>query len=161
MPYIQDKDLKDLQDRLKKLEDQLRSYEPFLKHCKGQPTIQGYQGKRLDLNDNLNVIELFKKLNNKQDKSTINSAKILASDYIILEEDVDKVLVFNSVSPVSVTLPTADQTGNIYKLANVGAGVVTVSNPLSTINGEASQFLNQYDVLVFYDYSLRRWIAGL
>jgi len=49
----QQKRIEDLEAKVKKLVDTLA-------FVKGQPLIQGYAGKRFDLNENLNVVELFK-----------------------------------------------------------------------------------------------------
>jgi len=54
----------DLEKKLQVIEKQFELHKNFLRDCKGQPIIQGYSGKRLDLNENLNVIELLNRINN-------------------------------------------------------------------------------------------------
>ena len=56
--------IKDLEAKTEKLSALVEEQQNFLKHCAGQPTIQGFGGKRLDLNDNLNVLDLWDKVNN-------------------------------------------------------------------------------------------------
>jgi hypothetical protein len=43
---------------LRKFED----LERALRYIKGDPIIQGYKGKRFDLNDNLNVVNINKEI---------------------------------------------------------------------------------------------------
>ena len=50
----------DIVQKVKKLEDENNKLKIDLNKVKGSPIIQGYSSKRIELNDNLNVIELKK-----------------------------------------------------------------------------------------------------
>jgi hypothetical protein len=62
MPYISHDEYQKQKQRIKTLEDKLEKHDIFLKNCRGSPTMVGYQGKKIDLNDNLNVVELLKRI---------------------------------------------------------------------------------------------------
>jgi cell fate (sporulation/competence/biofilm development) regulator YmcA (YheA/YmcA/DUF963 family) len=49
-------------DDFEKLEKRLADIQESVKGIKSNPIIQGYYGKRLDLNDNLNVVSLNARL---------------------------------------------------------------------------------------------------
>lgn len=55
-----------LSDQVKQFNETVVKHSNFLKLCSGQPTIYANSNKRLDLNANLNVIELNKKIDSKE-----------------------------------------------------------------------------------------------
>jgi hypothetical protein len=65
MPYITDTEFKALKNEISETKAQVSRITDTLKYTKGNPIIQGYAGKKLDLNDNLDVIELLKKIKNQ------------------------------------------------------------------------------------------------
>lgn len=69
--------------------------------------------------------------------------------YTILAGDSGKLITFNNAAPVAVTLPQAlGDFGNGFNFAvqNLGAGAVTITPTVSTINGAASLTLNQNNI---------------
>jgi len=50
------------QEAFDKLEKRLTDIQESVKGIKSNPTIQGYHGKRMDLNDNLNIVSLNARL---------------------------------------------------------------------------------------------------
>lgn len=68
MPFIHEKEWQDIKKRVDSLEERLKKHDDFLRDCKGKLTIYGSNGKRFDLNENLNVIELLKSIKSKQDE---------------------------------------------------------------------------------------------
>ena len=59
-------ELQSLKTEVKNLKLILGKHANFLKLCTGQPIIYANGNKRFDLNENLNVIELDKKLDSKE-----------------------------------------------------------------------------------------------
>ncbi len=57
-------------NRLQRLEEENRLIRENLNKVKGVPVIQGYAGKKLDLNDNLNVILLLKRISDLESSVT-------------------------------------------------------------------------------------------
>jgi hypothetical protein len=61
----------ELQQRVDVLEKDIGDLRDLLKKVKGEVTIQGYMGKRLDLNDNLNVVGVLKRITDAEERLTI------------------------------------------------------------------------------------------
>jgi hypothetical protein len=73
-------ELSELKRKIEKLEDSLFNSTRLLKHVKGNPIIQGYATKKLDLNDNLNVVELLKRVSNIETRLGFSSELIVADE---------------------------------------------------------------------------------
>jgi hypothetical protein len=67
MPYIPDEEWNAYKRRVEVLEQEIDK----LKHVKGQPIIQAYTGKKLDLNENVNAVTLFKRISDVEARVTI------------------------------------------------------------------------------------------
>jgi hypothetical protein len=73
---------------------------------------------------------------------------ILATDYTV---------VCNKATDFTVTLPTAT-VGQVFNIKNINTGVVTVSLAGDTIDGEASQTIDQWECLVVQCSAANTWI---
>ena len=71
---------------------------------------------------------------------------------------VDEVIVCNSTSALTVTLPTATGSGQAFTIKNINTGAVTVSVAGDTIDGVTSQILGQWDGMDIVDVSANVWI---
>lgn len=71
MPYISEEELTLIRDRIQRLEDEI-------KNIRGRPILQGYQGMRLDLNDNLNVVALKKDITDLKSRATSLESRVTA-----------------------------------------------------------------------------------
>lgn len=70
----------------------------------------------------------------------------------------ERVVVVNSGSAATVTLPTATGSGQVVAISSVGAGAVTVdANGSETINGALTQTLYQYEAITVCDYASGAW----
>ena len=58
------------QEAFDKLEKRLTDLQESVNGIKSNPTIQGYHGKRMDLNENLNVVSLGYRLKTIEDRVT-------------------------------------------------------------------------------------------
>jgi hypothetical protein len=96
-----------LYDKVKKVEQELSSAKDLLAKIKGNPVIQGYAGKKFDLNDNLNVIDLLKKIRAAED-SIVN---VVSEVNIILAtpETTDPVLTAHIANKVEPHRPAPDR----------------------------------------------------
>jgi hypothetical protein len=70
----------------------------------------------------------------------------------------DYVIVCNSATGFTVTLPTAAATGRILIVKNINTGNITISKSGDTIDGAASQVLSQWDAITLCDYAANAWI---
>jgi hypothetical protein len=68
MPFIPNEEWTKALKRIDVLEQRQKTIFHNLNFFQGQPNIQGYPGKRLDLNDQLNVILFKKDFQDKIDK---------------------------------------------------------------------------------------------
>lgn len=71
----------------------------------------------------------------------------------------DAVIVCNSVTPITITLPLASASKQVIDIANVNTGAVTVigmSN--NTINGDLTQVVDQWANMTVYDYVANKWL---
>jgi hypothetical protein len=74
---------------------------------------------------------------------------IQTANYAVQPDDNNRLVVLNSSSPVAVTLPQPSPLNGIggtftFGLANIGSGAVTVSPTASTIDGESSLTLDEF-----------------
>jgi hypothetical protein len=71
----------------------------------------------------------------------------------------DEVIVCNSTTPFTVTLPVATGSGQTYAIKNINTGAVTVEGDSSdTIDGSLNQSLNQWDDIQLTDYAANAWV---
>ena len=70
----------------------------------------------------------------------------------------ERVVVVNSGSAATVTLPAATGSGQVVAISSVGAGAVTVDGDGSeTINGALTQTIYQYEAITVCDYASGAW----
>jgi len=67
MPYVSDTEWNDFKRKVEVLEQEVEK----LRHVKGQPIIQAYAGKKLDLNENINAVNLFKRISDAEARLTV------------------------------------------------------------------------------------------
>lgn len=67
MPYMPDAEWAAFKRRVEVIEQEIEK----LKHVKGQPIIQAYAGKKLDLNENVNAVSLFKRISDAEARITV------------------------------------------------------------------------------------------
>lgn len=71
----------------------------------------------------------------------------------------DDVIVGNSTTAFTITLPAASGGGRRYHVKNINTGTVTVDGDSSdTIDGDASQALAQWDAIILEDYAANKWV---
>jgi hypothetical protein len=70
MPYIPDNEWSEHKKKFDEMQRTVEDHKDLLKKVKGELIIQGFGAKRLDLNDNLNVIELLKRITNIETRVT-------------------------------------------------------------------------------------------
>lgn len=120
MPFINDKEFEVLKKQISDLQNEVKK----IKLIEGAPVIKGFGPKRLDLNDNLDVIELKKKINAFTEEFIIGVIK----DYIGLNLLLIKQQTEPEFVPDGYVAIYADsEDGNQVKLkysTNLGAGVV-------------------------------------
>ena len=76
MPYVSDTEWQVVKRKIDELDREVEK----LKYVKGQPIVQGYAGKKLDLNENLNVVNLLSRLTT--DETTIATKQATITDTI-------------------------------------------------------------------------------
>ena len=77
-------------------------------------------------------------------------------DYTVLSTD--ELVVCNSTTSGTITLPSATGSGTVYKIKNVNVGSWTVDGDgTETIDGETTQLINQYECLTLADYTSGAW----
>jgi hypothetical protein len=75
---------------------------------------------------------------------------ITANDYLI---------VCNSTTAFTVTLPAASGSGQKYVIANINTGVITLEgNSTDTINGDLNQSIDQWAAIQVVDYAANAWV---
>jgi hypothetical protein len=68
------------------------------------------------------------------------------------------VVVCNRTTAMTVNLPSASATGNIYTIKNINTGTVTIDgNSSDTIDGLDTQTLGQWDSVTVMDYYANKW----
>lgn len=71
----------------------------------------------------------------------------------------DEVIVCNSTTAFTVTLPVASGSGQHYTIKNINTGIITVEGDTSdTIDGELNQSLDRWDSIQLVDYAANAWI---
>jgi len=71
----------------------------------------------------------------------------------------DGVVVCDSATAITVSLPAAVGSGYTIYVANVNTGVVKIDgNVDETINGSAAEYLYQGDAMVLVDYATGKWV---
>lgn len=79
-----------------------------------------------------------------------------SANYTLGSDDV--VIIGNSTSAITFTLPFTEGLGKICYIKNVNTGEVTVQGSGSnTIDGETTQTLSQWDGMCLIDYGLGTW----
>lgn len=70
----------------------------------------------------------------------------------------DHVIICNSTTAFTVTLPSATASGKIFHIKNISTGTVTVDGDSSdTIDDITSQTIGQYDTILIIDYAANKW----
>ena len=70
MPYIPDNEWTDFKSKVSALDARMSKTDELLKNVKGQLTVQGYSGKRLDINDNIDVVKTLKRITDLETRVT-------------------------------------------------------------------------------------------
>lgn len=82
-------------------------------------------------------------------------ATIAAGSHTITDE---RVVVVDSATAATVTLPAATGSGRVVAISAVGAGAVTVDGSGSeTVNGALTQMIYQYEAMTVCDYASGQW----
>ena len=70
----------------------------------------------------------------------------------------DEVIVCNSTTAFTVTLPVASGSGRILKIKNINTASVTVDGANSdTIDGDPTVIISQWDCVQIVDYANTKW----
>jgi hypothetical protein len=70
----------------------------------------------------------------------------------------DHTIVGNRGTDITLTLPSATGTGKILVIGNIGVGnLVATSSGSDTIDGDATQTLEQWDTMQICDYASGTW----
>jgi hypothetical protein len=73
----------------------------------------------------------------------------------------DDIIVCNSTTAITITLPAASGSGQPIEVKNVNIGLVTVApTGADTIDGGSSAILARWDDLNFCDYVSGAWMIG-
>lgn len=87
----------------------------------------------------------------------ISNITPISTTYNVLLTD---KLIVATAGTFDVDLPAATGSGRVLRIKNIGTGVVTVDpNGAETIDGEASQTLNQWEGIVIVDNDTGTWIV--
>lgn len=71
----------------------------------------------------------------------------------------DEVVVCNSTTAFTVTLPAATGSGQTYAIANINTGVITLEGDGSdTINGDLNQTIDRWACIQVVDYAANAWV---
>lgn len=71
----------------------------------------------------------------------------------------DEVVVCNSTTAFTITLPAASGSGRTYAIKNINTGSITVDgNSSDTIDGQTTQVLGQWDAIQIVDYAANAWV---
>lgn len=88
---------------------------------------------------------------------SFSAVSIVTTTYTILSTD--EVIVCNSTTPFTVTLPTATGSGQTYAVKNINTGIITLEgNSFDRIDGELNQTINQWEDIQLTDYAANAWI---
>jgi hypothetical protein len=70
----------------------------------------------------------------------------------------DDVIICNKGTAMTITLPAATGTEQVFHIKSIGAGLVTIdANASETIDGETTQVINQYDSISIIDRASGLW----
>lgn len=70
----------------------------------------------------------------------------------------DDVIVCNSTTAFTITLPVASGSGKVYNIKNINTGAITVDGDSSdTIDGSITIVLGQWDSVTIVDYAANAW----
>lgn len=88
---------------------------------------------------------------------SFSAVSIVTTTYTILSTD--EVIVCNSTTPFTVTLPAATGSGQTYAVKNINTGIITLEgNSSDKIDGELNQTINQWEDIQLTDYAANAWI---
>jgi hypothetical protein len=82
MPQLSQGEFDKQSRKIDDLEKEVEKLTDMLLKVKGQPIIQGYVGKKLDLNENLNVVLLIKRITDIETELAIHMSKNYLGDKI-------------------------------------------------------------------------------
>lgn len=72
--------------------------------------------------------------------------------------ETDHVIICNSTTAFTITLPAAVGSGKVYHIKNISTGTITIDGDSSdTIDDVTTQTLGQYDTAVIIDYATNKW----
>ena len=71
MAHINDEELENVKNNVADMRSRLEKIENTLKNVTGQPGIRGYGAKLFDLSENLNVVNLLKRISDAEDRITV------------------------------------------------------------------------------------------
>ena len=78
MRYEGNPGLLELKRKVEELTIELASISSLTKKIKGDPIIQGYASKRIDLNDNINIVVLLKRITDIESSITALAVRVTA-----------------------------------------------------------------------------------
>lgn len=71
----------------------------------------------------------------------------------------DDVIICNSATAFTVTLPTASGSGKLVEVKNINSGVVTIEGASSdTIDGDLNIAILQWESVSLVDYAANKWV---
>lgn len=90
-------------------------------------------------------------------ESSHNTVTIQTTTYTILSTD--NLVVCNSTTAFTVTLPAASGSGKIYHIKNINSGTITLEgNSSDTIDGDLNVPIIQWDDVSVIDYAANKWV---
>lgn len=105
----------------------------------------------LYLNSNVTVSEVLTTNGVKQNVVTKTSGYTATTG--------DDVIVCNSTTAFTVTLPAATGSGQTYAISNINTGAITLEGDSSdTINGDLNQTIDQWACIQVVDYAANAWV---
>lgn len=81
--------------------------------------------------------------------------KTITTNYTATDEDL--VIICNNTTGITVTLPIALGSGQIYYIKSINVGSVDVTNATDTIDGETIQSIEQWDSMEVISSSPNNW----
>jgi hypothetical protein len=90
-------------------------------------------------------------------ESSHNTVTIQTTTYTVLSTD--NLVVCNSTTAFTVTLPAASGSGKIYHIKNINSGTITLEgNSSDTIDGDLNVPIIQWDDVSVIDYAANKWV---
>jgi hypothetical protein len=87
---------------------------------------------------------------------------IISSDFTLTIDYIKYVIAVNCLTPITITLPKATGTGNVYKITNIGTiEAVILAQSGEKIMGENSQNILPGEWFNVYDVAKKMWVIGL